>query len=59
MNSTGRVMSWKIVVRENSRIPTKNRDWLYRTMPTSSRVKENLEPIWVAGIMAVRSRTGP
>ena len=27
--------------------------------PMSSRMKENLEPIWVAGIMAVRSRTGP
>lgn len=59
LNSTGSVTSWKSVVKENSTMPMKKRDWLYNTSPTSNRMKDRLEPIRVAGIMAVRSRTGP
>ena len=59
LNSTGSVTSWNRVVKENSTMPMKNRDWLYRNSPQSSRMKDRLEPIRVAGMMAVRSRTGP
>ena len=59
LNSTGSVTSWKKVVTENKMMPAKNRDWLYISSPINSRMNENREPSCVAGMMAVRRRTGP
>ena len=58
LNSTGSVTSWNSVVKENNTIPMKNSDWLYRNSPMNSRMNDRLEPIWVRGMMAERTRMG-